>query len=184
MASLTNSRESFGWVSITLHWLMAIALIAMYFLGDWMVGLEYYDSWYHKAPSLHKEIGVVLGALMIVRLLWNSLQAKPVALGEHKPIVNRLARSAHVGLYVLVIFLVVSGYLISTSKGQGIDVFGLFEVPAVLPDSAERGELAGDLHKLAGTAFILIVLAHALAALVHHFFFKDRTLLRMLKVEK
>jgi cytochrome b561 len=76
--------------------------------------------------------------------------------------------------------MVISGYLISTAKGQGIDVFGWFELPALLPDNEGRGDLAGDIHEVIGTLFMLMVLLHAGAALVHHFMFKDRTLKRML----
>ena len=182
MASLKNTRESFGWVSISLHWIMAIALIAMYFLGDYMVGLEYYDSWYHRAPEIHKEIGVLLGFVMILRLLWNSLQSKPIPLGEGNPRLKLMAKLAHSALYALVFLLVISGYLISTAKGQGIDVFGWFEVPALLPDDKDRGELAGDIHEITGVVFMLLIALHAIAALLHHFVFKDRTLRRMLGV--
>ena len=179
-SNLVNTAERYGWVSIVIHWSMAIALISMYFLGDYMVELEYYDKWYHQAPELHKEIGVILGIVMILRLLWNSLQSKPTPLDLSKPRVNFIAKLTHYAFYALVFFMVISGYLISTAKGQGIDVFGWFELPALLPDNEGRGDLAGDIHEVIGTLFMLMVLLHAGAALVHHFMFKDRTLKRML----
>lgn len=177
---LFNSRVGYGWVSITLHWLMAVSLIAMYFLGDYMVDLEYYDAWYHQAPELHKEIGVVLGFLIMFRLLWNLLQRKPMPLDEDKKSMNFIAKTIHYVFYVLVISLVISGYLISTAKGQGIDVFGLFEFPALLSDNKDRGEIAGDIHELVALIFMILVALHALAALLHHFVLKDKTLKRML----
>lgn len=57
-----------------------------------------------------------------------------------------------------------SGYLISTAKGQGIDVFGLFELPALLPDDKDRGELAGKIYEWVGLGFMLLVALHAFAA--------------------
>jgi len=69
---------------------------------------------------------------MIFRLLWNALQTKPKQLGEDPPIVKKMAKTAHYIFYLLVFVLVISGYLITTAKGQGVDVFGLFEVPALL----------------------------------------------------
>ncbi len=180
--SLINTREHYGWVSIVIHWIMAVALIAMYFLGDYMVELEYYDKWYHRAPELHKEIGVILGIAMIMRLLWNSLQSKPTPLDLTKPRINLMAKLTHYAFYALVVFLVISGYLISTAKGQGIEVFGLFELPALLPDDEDRGELAGKIHEVFGVIFMLLMLLHAGASLIHHFVFKDRTLKRMLGV--
>ena len=183
-SNLVNTAERYGWITIVIHWIMAIALIAMYFLGDYMVDLEYYDKWYHRAPEIHKEIGVVLGIAMILRLLWNSIQSKPMPLDLTKPRINFMAKLAHYALYALVFFLVISGYLISTAKGQGIDVFGWFELPALLPDNEGRGDLAGDIHEVIGTVFMLIVLLHAGASLVHHFVFKDRTLKRILSPKR
>ncbi|MCL4115185.1 UNVERIFIED_CONTAM: hypothetical protein GTU68_035915 [Idotea baltica] len=156
----------------------------MYFVGDYMVGLDYYDTWYHRAPGIHKAAGVIIGVLMILRLLWNALQTKPRHVGDDKAVVKLMAKSAHYVLYLLVFLMVISGYLISTAKGQGVDVFGLFEIPALLPDDKDRGELAGWLHEWMGLGFILLVGIHALAALLHHFFYKDETLKRMLKVKK
>jgi len=182
--SIKNTSESFGWLSIGLHWMLAIALIAMFFVGDWMVGLDYYDPWYKTAPDIHRAVGMIIGALMIFRLLWNILQQKPEHLNPAEVRQNQLATAAHYSLYLLVFVMVVSGYLISTAKGQGIDMFGLFEVPALLSDSADRGELAGDIHEWLGLGFILLVALHAIAALIHHFKYKDRTLKRMLGIKK
>ena len=183
-STLRNNQDQYGWVSITLHWTLAIVLIAMYFVGDYMVELDYYDTWYHRAPQIHKEVGVVIGMLMVFRLLWNTLQVTPQHVGEDKAYVKFLAKAAHFILYFLVFLLVISGYLISTAKGQGIDVFGLFELPAFLPDNKDRGELAGQIHEWIGLGFMALIALHTFAALLHHFVFKDRTLKRMLKVYK
>lgn len=51
---LRNSSHQFGLVAVLLHWSMALAIYAMFALGLWMVGLGYYDSWYHDAPEIHK----------------------------------------------------------------------------------------------------------------------------------
>jgi len=180
MANLKNTRDSFGWVSISLHWIMAIGIIAMYFLGDYMVDLDYYDKWYKDAPDIHKSIGVIIGILMLVRLLWNQLQAKPDHLNPKTLRMNKVASIAHYLLYLSVFVIVISGYLISTANGQGIEIFGFFEIPALFPDDKDRGELAGDIHELLGLGFMLLIFVHALEALFHHFFKKDRTLKRML----
>lgn len=184
MSLLFNSKTHFGWASIVLHWLLAIALIGLYFLGDYMVELEYYDTWYHKAPAIHKATGIIVVLFMLFRFFWNNTQSKPQPLNNSKPALNKLASLGHYSLYLFVFLLFISGYLISTAKGQGIDVFGLFELPALLGDSAERGELAGKIHEIIATIFILTVAIHALAALMHHFVFKDPTLKRMLGINK
>lgn len=182
MSRLKNTTVNYGWVSITLHWLMAVGLIATYLLGDFMVGLEYYDPWYHQAPDYHKMLGLAMGCVLLLRLYWTFSQPRPVGLDE-RPLINRLAKATHHFFYLAVILLVISGYLISTAKGKGIDIAGLFEIPALLPESDSRAEIAGEIHELIAHAFILLVGLHAVAALIHHFIFRDQTLLRMLRVK-
>ncbi len=42
-----NDPHRYGLVSVTLHWVMAIAIVALFWLGLWMRGLDYYSPWYH-----------------------------------------------------------------------------------------------------------------------------------------
>ncbi len=163
---------------------MAVVLIGLYLLGTYMVDLGYYDPWYHDALSIHKAIGILAAVLLIFRYLWMRLLPRPVHLHPEKTVTTFMVGTAHSLLYLLMSTLVVSGYLISTAKGQGVDVFGLFEFPALLANNTERGELAGDVHEWAATGFIVLVGLHIAAALVHHFVLKDNTLLRMLRVTK
>ncbi|MBU0657082.1 MAG: cytochrome b [Gammaproteobacteria bacterium] len=180
-----NSAQAYGWVAILLHWGMAVALIAMYFVGDYMVELEYYDRLYHTLPALHKATGVILGGLLLVRLVWMYSQPRPQPLTGRAPAFTHLAGTlGHMALYALLLIMTVSGYLISTAEGHGINVFDWFELPALLPKNEDRGELAGDIHEVAGFLLILLVGVHALAAFIHHFYWKDNTLTRMLGISK
>lgn len=175
-----NTHHAYGWVSISLHWLMAILLIGMYFVGDYMTGLNYYDSLYHTLPYWHKSIGILLGFAIVFRLIWNFSNPKPTASSAAPDFTHQLAKLGHFALYALVIILMISGYLISSAKGQGIEVFGWFEIPALLPSDEQRGEIAGKVHEIAATLFMVLVVVHALAALFHHVYWKDNTLTRML----
>jgi len=58
-----NTSKNFGGISIFIHWLVALAVYGLFALGLWMVGLGYYDTWYHRAPELHKSIGILVFAL-------------------------------------------------------------------------------------------------------------------------
>lgn len=179
--SMKNTSTRYGWLSISLHWVLGIALIGMYFSGDYMVDLGYYDTLYHTLPGWHKSAGITIAALMLLRVIWNFSHTRPGPADPATPRLSHLsAVLAHLALYGLTACLIISGYLISTAKGAGIDVFGFAELPALLADSAERGDFAGELHELFGTVFIALVALHAAAALYHHFFKKDKTLTRML----
>ncbi len=61
---LRNSTQGYGLVAILLHWSMAVLIIGLYLLGDWMVDLDYYHPWYLEAPDLHRGLGVVTALLL------------------------------------------------------------------------------------------------------------------------
>lgn len=183
MPQLKNTSTQYGWISIFLHWLMAVGTIATYAIGDLMVELEYYDPWYLAAPDYHKILGIMMGMFLVLRVAWTVSQEKPQPLDNHL-LLNKLAQVTHYFFYLAIALLVISGYLIATAKGKGIDIAGLMEIPALLPANAERGEFAGEIHEFVAEIFILVVALHVAAALAHHFIFRDQTLLRMLRVRR
>jgi cytochrome b561 len=179
---LENSKERYGWVSIGIHWLMALAIIGMFVLGIWMVGLEYYDAWYHKAPWIHRSAGMLLLFLLIFRSVWRLTNPVPEIMGAWwEKIIALWVHRAH---YLFMFAVIISGYLISTALGKGVDLFGWFEVPALLPVDKGRETTAGTLHMYLAWGFMGYVAMHAAAALKHHFIDRDITLLRMLGINK
>ncbi len=177
---LRNSTQNFGLISVTLHWLMALVIYAMFALGLWMVGLGYYDSWYHDAPEIHKSIGVILMLILIFRLIWRVVSPSPSPLKSYTAWVRLSAVVAHWLLYSLLLAILVSGYLISTADGKPISVFGWFELPALVSGAGEQADLAGDIHLWLAWSVVILSVLHGLAALKHHFIDRDVTLKRML----
>ena len=74
----------------------------------------------------------------------------------------------------------IAGYLISTSEGVGIPVFGLFEVPALISNLPDQADVAGVVHLYLAWAVVIFAGLHGLVALKHHFIDRDATLTRML----
>jgi cytochrome b561 len=175
-----NTNQAYGIIAIALHWLVAVVVLVLFALGLWMVDLTYYDTWYRTAPSIHKGVGVLLFLVLVLRLFWRLVNPKPAP----EPSLNRFERLAsgavHGLLYLLLFAVMTSGYLISTADGRGIDVFGLFQVPATLTGIPNQADLAGDVHLALAITVLVLAAIHALAALKHHFIDRDRTLMRML----
>ena len=90
MLSARNTLQTYGWVSILLHWIMAIALLGMYAVGTYMVELDYYDSLYHTLPNLHKSVGILLGLLLLVRLAWLYSQPRPSPANSIAPAISHM----------------------------------------------------------------------------------------------
>jgi len=175
-----NSRTSWGWVAVLLHWLAALVIIGMFALGFWLVDLSYYDKWYRQAPDIHRSVGILLFALMLFRVLWRLLQPAPEPVPNHSRLEIAGAKTSHLLLYLLVFIAMISGYLISTANGAGVSVFGWFEVPSVTGRIERLEDTAGEVHYWATWALIVLAGLHALAALKHHFIDRDDTLRRML----
>jgi cytochrome b561 len=176
-----NTSESFGLVSKTLHWLMAIILFVLFGVGLYMTELEYYDALYHTLPWWHKSFGLLIIGLLIFRFLWKSSNPEPQALSTHKNWEVFLAQIIQKLFYVLILLIGLSGYFISTAKGKGIEFFGWFEIPAMTQAiEEERADLVGEIHELLAITLIALALLHAAAALKHHFIDKDETLKRMI----
>ncbi|MEX1221714.1 MAG: cytochrome b [Idiomarina sp.] len=176
---IRDNLRSYGWVSIAIHWLTALAVIGLFALGYWMLTLSYYDPWYRLGPWWHKSIGLLLLGLSILRLLWRWLNPSPVIEGSRFERVG--AKLGHVMLYALLFVVMISGYLISTADGRAISVFDWFSIPATITTIEQQEELAGDIHWYAALSLIILSGGHALMALKHHYLDKHDTLKRMLK---
>jgi cytochrome b561 len=174
-----NSSSRFGVVSILIHWLVAVAVFGLFALGYWMVGLDYYSGWYKTAPDIHRSVGILLFVLMLARLLWRLFSPPPGSLPSHGRLTRLGSKLGHGFLYIGLFVLMISGYLISTADGRGIEVFGLFTVPATITGIPDQEDVAGLVHEYLAWALVIFAGIHALAALKHHFIDRDRTLVRM-----
>lgn len=181
MISIKNSENSYGLIAILIHWLMAIIIIGLYFLGDYMVELGYYDNYYHQAPYIHKSIGLILFGLFLFRGFWKFKNITPSPVKTLKKYEIRISRFVHLSLYVLILICCVSGYLISTASDAGVDIFNWIQIPAILSKGTQQAEIAGWVHEISTNILIGFALLHALSGLKHHFINKDRTLVRMIK---
>ncbi|NIY46995.1 cytochrome b [Cedecea colo] len=175
-----NSSERYGHLSVLIHWLVALTVYGMFGLGLWMVTLGYYDGWYHKAPELHKSIGMLVLLVMVIRVLWRFISPPPPSLTSYTRLTRISAVAAHLLLYVLLFAILFSGYLISTADGKPVSVFGLFDIPATIADAGAQADLAGMLHLWLAWGVVILSVLHGLAALKHHFIDQDVTLKRML----
>ncbi|MGN6514038.1 MAG: cytochrome b [Lysobacteraceae bacterium] len=176
--SLKNPADRWGAVSQSFHWLIVALLLAMAWLGLTMTDLP--DT-PHKARvyALHKSIGLTILALAALRLLWRLYAGRPreVAMPRWQ---QRVASLTHAALYVLLFAIPLSGWLINSTSGFPLRWFGLVRVPAIAHRDAALNALAKDVHETLFWTLAAVAVAHAAAALWHHFAQRDATLARML----
>ena len=174
---IRDTINGYGLVTRLAHWLMAVLIVGLFGLGVWMVGLDYYSPYYTSAPDLHRSLGIVTGVLLAARFVW--------VLFNNRPANPELSRAEHVtativqwSFYPLLLAIVVSGYLISTTDGRAIDMFGMFSLPSAVTDRSVT-ETAGVLHRWIAYGTIALAGIHTAAALKHHFWDRNSVLKRM-----
>ena len=153
---LRNSSSRYGWVSIFMHWGVALVVFGLFALGLWMVGLDYYSTWRKDAPDLHKSIGLVLLGVMVLRVLWRFVSPPPPTLQSYSRMTRIGAKFGHGFLYLALFAVMIAGYLISTADGVGIPVFGLFEIPALVSGLPDQADVAGEVHLYLAWALVII----------------------------
>ncbi|MBK8906998.1 MAG: cytochrome b [Rhodospirillales bacterium] len=176
-----NSRNAYGLIGIVTHWVLAVAIVALFVSGLWMVDLTYYHPWYNRAPDLHKAFGVLTAVAMAVRLLWRWWDGVPEPAAGVRRWEAAGASVAHGLMYLGVFVTAISGYLIVTAKGDPVDVFGVVAIPAVIHDLPRQADTAGAVHYWVAIALIALAGLHTMAALKHHVLDRDETLIRMLR---
>lgn len=161
-----------------LHWLMAALILGLAALGIVMhemplspLKLELY-AW-------HKWFGVTVFLLVWLRLAWRLTHRPPALPATLSAPLQRLAHAGHGLLYVLMIVVPLSGWLMSSAKGVQTVWFGLVPLPDLLGRDRDLGDLLQQAHKLLNLLLLLTLAGHVLAALWHHFVLKDDTLRSM-----
>lgn len=181
---LKDHKAGFGLISILLHWVSALLIVFLFGLGLYMVDLSYYEPWYNKGPELHISLGLLLLLLTAFRILWRLANARnPKPLPEHSLVIRLVSGTVQYSLYALVLVVIASGYLMTTAKGDPASMFGI-DFPALFRLESGEVDLAGALHYWLACAIIVLSIVHAGAALMHHFWFRDRTMVRMLDPRK
>jgi len=176
---LRNTTERWGAGAKCLHWTLALAIFVMMALG-WIM-----TAW-PKSPAkfemyfVHKSLGIVILALMVLRLCWRLLNPTPRLPKTLKPYERVLAHGTHALLYLLLLAMPVSGWVINSAANFPLKVFGLFNLPPLVgPDKAVQGQ-AEVVHLWLFWIVAGLLVMHIGAALKHHFVLRDEVLARML----
>ncbi len=165
--------------AIALHWLIALLLLVLFCVGLYMHDLPLSPQKL-KIYSWHKWAGVTIFLLVLLRLGWR-LSHRPPALPEAMPGWQKIAaHGLHHLLYLLMLAIPLSGWLMSSAKGFQTVWFGVLPLPDLLGKDKELGDALQVLHMSLNFGFAALVVAHAGAAIKHHLIDKDDILTRML----
>jgi len=178
--TLKNTPDRWGSVSKSLHWLIALLILALGIVGLLMGELPKTPK-YFWVYTAHKSIGITVLVLVVLRLLWRLYAGAPRPVPGTPGWQERIAGATHWLLYVMMFAIPLSGWLYDSASGlRPFKLFGLLEMPKLVAPDERAAQLSHAFHEWGFWALILVVLAHASAALYHHLQQRDATLVRML----
>ena len=177
--TLGNTTQRYGSISIGLHWLMLVILIAVYACIN-LTDLYPKGSEPREAlKTWHFMLGLTVLVLVALRMVNRLAGGNPVVSPSLPVWQQRLASAIHFALYALMLAMPILGWLLLSAAGKPVPFFGV-RLPALLAENKDLAEPLKEAHETIGTIGYFLIGAHALAALFHHYITRDNTLLRML----
>jgi cytochrome b561 len=158
--NLYDRANSFGWISIALHWLSAILISALWLLGNSISYLEGMEA--ESRRSLHIATGLSVWALLAGRVIWRLISPHPHVKGQ-TDLTHRGAKLTHHVMLGLIAVMITSGPVMAWA----------------LSEYASVASSALKVHSTAATALLILVILHVLATLKHLMFHDDETISRI-----
>ena len=162
---MIDSHPRFAPLQRLLHWLMAICILTMLFIGVGMVSTIMPK--YVPLLSIHKSLGITILALALIRLAVRLRYGAPPLPADLPEPMKLAAYLSHYALYALMIGMPLIGWAMLSAGAYPVVVFGRVWLPAILPQSDSLHTLLWDAHFYLAFVFFALVLMHVAAALFH-----------------
>ncbi len=175
MSATQDYKSSAKW----LHWLIALMVFGLLGVGLYMTELRISPQKIQLYMT-HKSVGLTVLMLMLLRLAYrlkNPAPALPVGIPGWQKTASHIS---HALLYLLLIAMPISGWLMNSASGFPMKYFGLVRVPDLIARSQENLAIFKAAHSYIAWTLIALIGVHVLAALKHHFIDRDSVLRRML----
>ncbi|RBM05903.1 cytochrome b [Novacetimonas cocois] len=175
--TLRLSAPRYDTTTILFHWSCAV-IIVLQFVSANLWGL-FRNPLHHQLVVAHLTMGMVLGVLLPLRLLWRLKWGRWIRASD-RWLDCVMARSVEYGLYGLTLLEICLGYLWRWGNGQAMSFVSLQIMPPFGRFPASTVSLLRWLHHWNGWLIMLLATGHALAACFHYFILRDDVFQRML----
>jgi cytochrome b561 len=168
---MTAHQARFPLVSRVLHWLMALMILAMLFIGTGMAASV--SERYRFLIAIHRPLGLAVLILVAIRLV-NRLINPPPPLPDSLPPLQRVAaKASHVLLYALMFIIPLLGWGMLSAAPYPVVIYGSLRLPPILPQNPILYSWLRELHGDFAYLLFAVFLAHLGAALMHGLIRRD-----------
>jgi cytochrome b561 len=177
--SAAGRERGHGIVARLFHWVTAMLVLGTIPVGIAMVS-EGFEGIGDALYIVHKNVGVIVMAILVLRLLWKLATPAPPALPESvPPLQRRLAESTHLFLYVLLGIMTATGYLRVVSGDFPIELLDALGVPPLLSGQPDLSRTLSVIHKFTAYVLVATLAVHTAAAAHHALILRDGVFSRM-----
>lgn len=165
-----------------LHWLMAILIVSMLFIGVGMVASV--SATHELLIRIHKPLGIAILVLAIVRIAVRLRYPPPPLPFDLPPLQKLAAHASHWLLYILMVLMPLIGWAMLSAGGYPVMLGASLRLPPIFPTNAVAFAVLRQLHGWFAMLLFLTFLAHMGAALYHGLIRRDGVLQSMLRGAK
>lgn len=167
-------------LTIVMHWLTVVLLIAIYASIEGRVLFERGSETREFVKSLHMMLGMSVIIVVLIRLYGRMTSTKPVIAPALSTWELRLSRLMHASLYAFLLIMPLLGWLFMSAFNRAVPFFGL-ELPILLDENKNLGSSLKEIHETLGVVGYWLIGLHAVAGLYHHYVKRDNALVNILK---
>jgi cytochrome b561 len=162
---MKTSRKRFTVPQRLLHWLMAICILSMLFIGVGMVSTV--TPKYLTLVQIHKPLGIAILVLALIRLTLRIIYGAPALPADLPEPIKLAANLSQYIFYVLMIGMPLIGWAMLSAASYPVVLFGSVHLPSILPLSPSLHTLLWHAHYYLAFAFFAVILMHVSAILFH-----------------
>jgi cytochrome b561 len=162
---MTTTRTRFAVPQRILHWLMAICILSMLFIGVGMVSTI--TTKYLTLVQIHKPLGIAILVLALIRLVLRLYYGAPALPADLPAPMKLAAELSQYIFYALMIAMPLIGWAMLSAAEYPVVLFGGVHLPSILPVSPSLHTLLWHAHYYLAFAFFGLILMHVSAILFH-----------------
>jgi cytochrome b561 len=175
---MNKELNRYSTASISMHWLMVLCFVGIYLAINLADEFEKGGFGRTFLRDTHFSLGLLVFLLVWVRIVLRVTGSTPPIVPAPPIWQDKLGKAVHGFLYLLMVLMPLVGWAALSARGKAIPFFGL-SLPALMAEDKALGSQIMEVHELGGNLGYFLIGGHAAAALFHHYFVKDNTLLRM-----